>query len=80
MTTMKAGSKINYKDWGAGPVITFSNGWPLTANAWDTQMFYFGFHGYRVIAPDRRGHGRSDQTWDGNDMDKVAAGSSTGHS
>jgi non-heme chloroperoxidase len=70
--TMKDGAKIFYKDWGSGPVITFSHGWPLTADAWDAQMMFFGAQGYRVIAHDRRGHGRSDQTWSGNDMDTYA--------
>lgn len=69
---MKDGAKIFYKDWGTGSVITFSHGWPLTADAWDAQMFYLGSHGYRVIAHDRRSHGRSDQTWNGNDMDTYA--------
>ena len=69
---MKDGTKIYFKDWGSGPVITFSHGWPLTADAWDAQMLYFGARGYRVIAHDRRGHGRSDQTWNGNDMDTYA--------
>ncbi len=66
--TMKDGTKIFYKDWGTGPVVTFSHGWPLTADAWDAQMMFLGKLGYRVIAHDRRGHGRSDQSWHGNDM------------
>jgi non-heme chloroperoxidase len=70
--TMKDGTKIYYKDWGTGPVVTFSHGWPLTADAWDAQMLFLGKQGYRVIAHDRRGHGRSDQTWTGNDMDTYA--------
>ena len=70
--TMKDGAKIYFKDWGAGPVVTFSHGWPLTADAWDAQMLFLGNHGYRVIAHDRRSHGRSDQTWTGNDMDTYA--------
>lgn len=70
--TMNDGTRIFYKDWGTGPVITFSHGWPLTADAWDSQMLYFGSYGYRVIAHDRRGHGRSDQSWNGNDMDTYA--------
>jgi non-heme chloroperoxidase len=69
---MKDGTKIYYKDWGAGPVVVFSHGWPLTADAWDAQMLFLGQQGYRVIAHDRRGHGRSDQTWLGNDMDTYA--------
>jgi non-heme chloroperoxidase len=67
--TVKDGTEIYYKDWGAGQPIVFSHGWPLTADDWDTQMLFFGQHGYRVIAHDRRGHGRSTQTWDGNEMD-----------
>jgi non-heme chloroperoxidase len=70
--TMKDGTKIFYKDWGKGPPIIFSHGWPLSADDWDAQMLFFGQHGYRVIAHDRRGHGRSDQTWDGNDMNTYA--------
>ncbi|TPG52050.1 alpha/beta fold hydrolase [Sphingomonas glacialis] len=70
--TMKDGTKIFYKDWGTGPVVTFSHGWPLTADAWDAQMFFLGMHGFRVIAHDRRSHGRSEQTWNGNDMDTYA--------
>ncbi len=70
--TMKDGTKIYYKDWGTGPVVTFSHGWPLTADAWDAQMLSLGGQGYRVIAHDRRSHGRSDQTWTGNDMDTYA--------
>jgi non-heme chloroperoxidase len=67
--TTSDGVQIFYKDWGKGQPIVFSHGWPLTADAWDAQMLFFGQHGYRVIAHDRRGHGRSSQTWDGNDMD-----------
>ena len=70
--TTKDGTKIFYKDWGKGQPIVFSHGWPLTADDWDGQMLHFGNLGYRVIAHDRRGHGRSDQTWDGNDMDTNA--------
>jgi non-heme chloroperoxidase len=70
--TMKDGTKIYYKDWGTGPVVTFSHGWPLTADAWDAQMLFLGMNGFRVIAHDRRSHGRSDQTWNGNDMDTYA--------
>jgi non-heme chloroperoxidase len=72
--TTKDGTTIFYKDWGtkdAQPIV-FSHGWPLTADDWDGQMMYFGQRGYRVIAHDRRGHGRSTQTWDGNDMDTYA--------
>jgi non-heme chloroperoxidase len=61
-----------YKDWGTGQPIVFSHGWPLTADDWDSQMLFFGERGYRVIAHDRRGHGRSSQTWNGNDMDTYA--------
>lgn len=68
----KAGTRIYYKDWGQGQPILFSHGWPLTADAWDGQMLYFGQQGYRVIAHDRRGHGRSEQTWDQNTMDQFA--------
>ncbi len=67
------GAEIFYKNWGAGRPIVFSHGWPLSSDAWDAQMMYFGQKGYRVIAHDRRGHGRSSQTWNGNDMDTYAA-------
>jgi non-heme chloroperoxidase len=70
--TTKDGTKIFYKDWGTGQPIVFSHGWPLTADDWDGQMLHFGNLGYRVIAHDRRGHGRSDQTSGGNDMDTYA--------
>ena len=70
--TTKDGARIFYKDWGQGPAVVFSHGWPLTADAWDGQMQFLGSNGYRVIAHDRRSHGRSDQTWDGNDMDTYA--------
>lgn len=70
--TVKDGASIYYKDWGKGQPIVFSHGWPLTADDWDGQMLFFGQRGYRVIAHDRRGHGRSTQTWDGNDMDTYA--------
>jgi len=70
--TTKDGTQIYYKDWGKGQPIVFSHGWPLTADDWDGQMLFFGQHGYRVIAHDRRGHGRSTQTWDGNEMDTYA--------
>lgn len=70
--TTKDGTQIYYKDWGAGQPIVFSHGWPLTADAWDAQMLFLGSQGYRVIAHDRRGHGRSSQPWDGNDMDHYA--------
>jgi non-heme chloroperoxidase len=70
--TTKDGTQIYYKDWGKGQPIVFSHGWPLSSDDWDAQMLFFGQHGYRVIAHDRRGHGRSTQTWDGNDMDTYA--------
>jgi non-heme chloroperoxidase len=70
--TIKDGTHIYYKDWSKGQPIVFSHGWPLTADDWDGQMLYFGQQGFRVIAHDRRGHGRSTQTWDGNDMDTYA--------
>ena len=70
--TTKDGTEIFYKDWGSGQPVVFSHGWPLTADDWDGQMLFFGQRGYRVIAHDRRGHGRSTQTWDGNDMNTYA--------
>ncbi|HUL32393.1 MAG TPA: alpha/beta hydrolase [Candidatus Eisenbacteria bacterium] len=70
--TVKDGAQIYYKDWGKGQPIVFSHGWPLSADDWDTQMLFFGQQGYRVIAHDRRGHGRSSQTWDGNEMETYA--------
>lgn len=66
------GATIFFKDWGSGPPIVFSHGWPLSSDAWDRQMMFFGERGYRVIAHDRRGHGRSSQTWQGNDLDTYA--------
>src|SRR6478609_3804740 len=70
--TTRDGVSLFYKDWGQGQPIVFSHGWPLSADAWENQLLYFGLNGYRVIAHDRRGHGRSSQTWDGNDMDTYA--------
>src|SRR5258707_12095607 len=70
--TTKDGVEIFYKDWGNGQPIVFSHGWPLSADDWDTQLLFFLHHGYRVIAHDRRGHGRSTQTADGHDMDHYA--------
>jgi non-heme chloroperoxidase len=70
--TTKDGVTIFYKDWGSGQPIVFSHGWPLSADDWDTQMMFFLGHGYRVIAHDRRGHGRSSQVADGHDMDHYA--------
>ncbi len=64
--------KLYYKDWGKGQPVVFSHGWPLTADAWEDQMFFLSHHGYRCIAHDRRGHGRSSQPWNGNDMDTYA--------
>ncbi|WP_260600100.1 alpha/beta fold hydrolase [Sphingomonas endolithica] len=74
MSTVKTkdGAEIFYKDWGQGPVVMFSHGWPLNADAWEDQLFTLASHGYRAIAHDRRGHGRSSQTWEGNDMDTYA--------
>ncbi len=70
--TTADGTDIFYKDWGTGQPIVFSHGWPLSADDWDTQMMFFLLHGYRVVAPDRRGHGRSAQTASGHDMDHYA--------
>jgi non-heme chloroperoxidase len=70
--TTRDGAKIFYKDWGKGQPVVFSHGWPLNADAWDDQLFFFASNGYRAIAHDRRGHGRSTQTLNGNDMDTYA--------
>ena len=70
--TMKDGTTIYYKDWGKGPVVTFSHGWPLSSDAWDGQLLFLAQNGFRVVAHDRRGHGRSSQAWSGNDMDGYA--------
>src|SRR3954454_6782818 len=70
--TTTDGTEIFYKDWGSGQPIVFSHGWPLSADDWDTQMLFFARHGYRVVAADRRGHGRSAQTGEGHDMDHYA--------
>ena len=70
--TVKDGTTIYYKDWGKGPVVTFSHGWPLCSDAWDGQMHFLAQNGFRVVAHDRRGHGRSSQAWSGNDMNGYA--------
>lgn len=72
--TTKDGVQLYYKDWGPrnGPVVTFSHGWPLSSDSWESQMIFLASKGYRVIAHDRRGHGRSSQPWEGNDMDHYA--------
>ncbi len=70
--TTKDGTEIYYKDWGKGPVVTFSHGWPLSSDAWDGQMLFLVHNGFRVVAHDRRGHGRSSQASSGNDMDGYA--------
>jgi non-heme chloroperoxidase len=70
--TTQDGTELYYKDWGAGQPVVFSHGWPLSADAFEDQMFFLGSRGYRCIAHDRRGHGRSSQPWTGNDMDTYA--------
>jgi non-heme chloroperoxidase len=66
------GTQIYYKDWGSGPTVVLSHGWPLCSDSWESQMFFLASNGFRVIAHDRRGHGRSSQPWGGNDMDGYA--------
>ena len=70
--TVNDGTQIYFKDWGKGQPVVFSHGWPLSADAWEDQMVFLGLHGYRCIAHDRRGHGRSTQPWGGNEMDTYA--------
>jgi non-heme chloroperoxidase len=70
--TVGDGTQLYYKDWGSGSPVVFSHGWPLSADAWEDQMVFLGRQGYRCIAHDRRGHGRSSQPWDGNEMDTYA--------
>jgi non-heme chloroperoxidase len=70
--TTKDGTQLYYKDWGTGQPVVFSHGWPLNADSWESQMFFLASHGYRTIAHDRRGHGRSSQPWHGNEMDTYA--------
>jgi non-heme chloroperoxidase len=72
MISTQDGAQIFCKDWGTGEPVVFSHGWPLNADAWDDQSMFVGSNGYRAVAPDRRGHGRSTQTWNGNDMDTYA--------
>jgi non-heme chloroperoxidase len=72
MATTQDGTGIFYKDWGIGQPVVFSHGWPLNADAWDEQLFFMASNGFRAVAHDRRGHGRSSQPWDGHDMDHYA--------
>ena len=69
---MNDGTPIYYKDWGTGPTLVFSHGWPLSSDSWEAQMLFLASSGFRCIAHDRRGHGRSGQPWEGNDMDTFA--------
>src|SRR3954470_19484047 len=70
--TTKDGTQIYYKDWGKGQPVVFSHGWPLSSDAWDAQMIFLAANGFRCIAHDRRGHGRSSQPWEGKEMDTYA--------
>src|ERR1019366_9234279 len=70
--TTRDGAEIFYKDWGHGRPLVLSHGWPLSSDSWDPQMLFLATHGFRCVAHDRRGHGRSTQTWDGNEMDTYA--------
>src|SRR6195256_4896188 len=72
MVTTQDGTEVFYKDWGMGQPVVFSHGWPLNADAWDEQLFFMASNGFRAVAHDRRGHGRSSQPWNGNDMDHYA--------
>lgn len=74
---MKDGTQIYYKDWGMGQPVLFSHGWPLSSDSWEAQMVFLASNGFRCIAHDRRGHGRSDQSWNGNEMDTYADDLST---
>src|SRR5687768_16030867 len=70
--TTQDGTQLYYKDWGSGQPVVCSHGWPLSSDSWESQMIFLASNGYRVIAHDRRGHGRSSQPWNGNDMDTYA--------
>ena len=74
MSTLKPkdGTHIYYKDWGIRQPVVFSHGWPLCSDSWEAQMLFLGYHGYRCIAHDQRGHGRSSQPWNGNEMNIYA--------